>query len=387
MILRERLRRNTNVKCQKISMRHPPSDDGFRSPSALTVWATKPKGKVAAILAQMGVAIAPIEHDEGNVDRYVLSKRLVIERRTGGNFLRGIVDKTLYTSAIYLREHFSVPLLFVEGEVNLEYSSFHPQAVRGAISSMMLQYGLSVVSTPNAEETAKLIAMAARQEQTGISDISLVPKRKAKDLADMQRRIIEMLPGCGMVIARDLLQHFGNVKRIMDATEGELRSAPGIGAKKALEIHNVLNAEYGSVDTERNLEDAIASEPRLLFEHPINLVARQHHIYSDEKERHIVDMVFADPDADHLILVELKRGVIKGEHHDQLKRYLDNAHKSRLLRTFLDKGMKIHGILATVEGREKKPRDPNITVRIVDKREVIEVLKRIRDRRLQTLGN
>lgn len=74
--------------------------------TVLSLWATKPMGKVAAQLAAMGIAILPIEEDEGNVERYVLSERLAIERRTGSSFLRGIMDKTLFTSAIYLREFF-----------------------------------------------------------------------------------------------------------------------------------------------------------------------------------------------------------------------------------------------------------------------------------------
>ena len=133
--------------------------------SVLTIAATKPRGKPAAMLAAMGVAIVPVEEDEGNVDRYLLSKRLAIERRTGSGFLRGIMDKTLFTSAIYLREHFDAPILIVEGEVNYAYTMFDPQAVRGALSSMILLYGINVLSIPKIEETVNLIAMMARQEQ------------------------------------------------------------------------------------------------------------------------------------------------------------------------------------------------------------------------------
>jgi hypothetical protein len=60
----------------------------------LTIWASKPKGKPAALPAELGIAIRPIEEDEGNVDRYILSKRLAVERRTGNAFLQGIRDKT-----------------------------------------------------------------------------------------------------------------------------------------------------------------------------------------------------------------------------------------------------------------------------------------------------
>ena len=82
--------------------------------SQLTISATQPKGKVAKALAALGIHVVPIEEDEGNVDRYVLSKRVALERRTGGGFLKGIMEKTLFTSAIYLREHFRIPVLIVE---------------------------------------------------------------------------------------------------------------------------------------------------------------------------------------------------------------------------------------------------------------------------------
>ncbi|MBM3237319.1 hypothetical protein FJZ31_13580 [Candidatus Poribacteria bacterium] len=351
--------------------------------SVLTISATKPNGKPAAMMAERGITVVPIEEDEGNVDRYILSKRLAVERRTGNSFLQGIMDKTLFTSAIYLREHFKIPILIVEGEVNYECTMFDPQRVRGALSSMMRLYGVNVLSTPNIEETVNLIVMMARQEQIGIQEISLIPKRKAKDLPDMQRRVIEMLPGCGMVAARDLLHYFGSVKRIVNATEEEFRNVPGVGAKKAAEIYKVLNAEYESVDTEKNLEDALEAMPELLFKQPVTLLDRQHYIYTEEKERHIVDLVFLDPEADELILVELKRGKLTEEHYDQICRYLDNAQKSQLLHTFLEKGTKILGMLATVEECKFEPKDTDVSVCIVDKKQTIEVLKQLRKRRLE----
>jgi len=354
--------------------------------SVLAVSATKPLGKPARMLAEMGIGIVPVEEDEGNVDRYILSHRLALERRTGGGFLKGIMEKTLFTSAIYLREHFRIPVLIVEGEVNYEYTGFDPQAVRGALTSMMLEYGINVLSTRNVEETVALVAMMARQEQIGIPEISLIPKRKATGLADLQRRIVEMLPGCGMVMARELLQHFGSVARIVNATEGEFRSLRGIGAKKAREMAKVLNAEYESVDTEKELEDAVQAAPELLFAKPTALLARQHYIFTDDERRHFVDLVFLDPEADELILVELKRGKLAGEHARQLRRYLDGASESKLLRSFLHKGTRLRGILATVDESEFHTKDPDISVCIVDRKHAIEVLKELRKIRLAAMA-
>jgi len=352
----------------------------------LIISATKPGGKPAALLAGMGVAIVPMDQSEGNVDRYILSKRLAIDRRTGSSFLRGIMDKTLFTSAIYLREHFAIPILIVEGTVNHEYSAFDPRAVRGATSAMMLEYGLSVLATPDVEETVAVIAMMARQEQVGIPEISLIPKRKATELADMQRRVVEMLPGSGMVVARELLQHFGSVRRIVGATEAEFRAMRGIGAKKAREIGRVLAAEYESVDTEKDIEDAIEADPKLLFRRPVRLLARQHHIYTEGKERHVVDLVFLDRKASEVILVELKRGRLLHEHAKQLRRYLDHAGESVIVGEYLAAGAGIRGLLATVAEGTFTPKARDVSACVVDRKRVIGVLKRLRDKRLGGKG-
>lgn len=105
----------------------------------LSIAVTQLDGKPAQKLSELGIAVVPIAEDEGNVDRYVLNQRLAVERRTGSSFLRGIQDKTLFTSAIYLREHFDLPILIVEGQINYEHTLFNPQAVRGALTAMMLE--------------------------------------------------------------------------------------------------------------------------------------------------------------------------------------------------------------------------------------------------------
>ena len=71
------------------------------------------------------------------------------------------------------------------------------------------------------------------------------------------------------------------------------------------------------------------------------------------------------------------------EHHAQLRRYLDSARKSKLLRKHLDAGAHIRGLLATVEPCTFKPGRHDISVRIVDRKRAIEVLKQIRRRRLR----
>lgn len=349
--------------------------------SGYTIAVTKPNGKPASLLAGMGAVIATVA-DETGADRYLLSPRVAVERRTGSSFLLGIRDKTLFTGALCLRESFAVPLFILEGEVSHEYSHFDPRAVRGALCALVLEYGVSLLSTPNVEETANLLAMMARQEQSGIPEISFIPKRKAVDIPDQQRRVVEMLPGCGMVAARELLQHFGSVRRIVNAGKEDLRAVRGIGAGTAAEILKVVGAEYEALDTERDLEDAIEAAPALLFDRPVRLLARQHHLYTEGKERRVIDMVYYDPEANALVLVELKRGPLLPEHCRQLGVYLDRAGESALLRGYLSEGASLGGVLATAHPCGFRPDDLRVTARVVDRDAAIRVLVNLRRARL-----
>jgi ERCC4-type nuclease len=351
----------------------------------MRIWASKLDSEVCTRLAAEGIEILPIDDDLGKVEWYVLSERTAVERRTSSSFLDGISDKTLFASAIHLGERFEIAILVVEGDYSsTPYRAFHPQAIRGALSSMLLVYGLSVVATPNADESAALIAMMARQEQGGVPEISLVPKRKAADLADMQRRVVEMLPGCGLTVARELLRHYGSIERIVRASEEELCEVRGVGPKTASRIRRVLHTEYDAVDTERDLEDALAAAPELLFGHEVTLVARQHTIQTSSRERDVIDLVFFDRGARELVLVELKRGALEAAHEAQLERYLAHAHQSSLLRDFLERGAHMRGVLATVTPCDFQPSDASrISACVVDREPVIHVLRQLRRDRTQ----
>jgi hypothetical protein len=113
----------------------------------------------------------------------------------------------------------------------------------------------------------------------------------------------------------------------------------------------------------------------------VELLARQHHIFTEGKERHIVDMVFHDRRANDLILVELKRGRLDSSHVAQLARYMANARESKLMRAMLDRGATLRGILATVEPCEFKPGQKNIIARVIDRQRVIKILRHLRESR------
>ena len=94
--------------------------------SPLAIWVTKPNSVLPLSLAAMGIDIRVLEEDEGNVDRYVLSSQVAMERCAGTTFVQGIEDKSLFLSAICLREYFETAVFIVEGDVLHAYTASNP---------------------------------------------------------------------------------------------------------------------------------------------------------------------------------------------------------------------------------------------------------------------
>jgi len=64
-----------------------------------------------------------------------------IERKTIPDFLNSIIDKRLVNQLISLKENFNYPILIIEGEENIfALRNFHPNSIRGMISSIALDF-------------------------------------------------------------------------------------------------------------------------------------------------------------------------------------------------------------------------------------------------------
>ena len=73
-----------------------------------------------------------------------------IERKTQNDFINSIIDKRILKQLIVLKENFSVPLLIIEGNKNIyNLRKFHPNAIRGMLASIALDYQIPIIFTKN----------------------------------------------------------------------------------------------------------------------------------------------------------------------------------------------------------------------------------------------
>lgn len=188
---------------------------------------------------EMDVKVRPMA-----VGDYQVSDDVAIERKTAKDFVDSIMDKRLFKQATELREEFKNPLIILEGDDF--YNGFiNPNAVRGSIASIALDFGISIIPTRNAQDTAAMIKRIAIREQTGDKPhIQTRTDKKPVNMWEQQLFIVESLPNIGPVNAKKLLEHFGTVSKIINASENELMEVEGIGKKTAKNIRKVVDSKY-----------------------------------------------------------------------------------------------------------------------------------------------
>jgi Fanconi anemia group M protein len=181
------------------------------------------------------------------VGDYVLSDRVVIERKAVEDFLETLVggDRSLFEQVGAAARHYARPVVVIEGERLYEARNVHPNAIRGAIASLAVDFGASVLRTTDADDTADLLEVIARREQeTDDRSVSVHGEKGGKTLAEQQEYVVGAVAEVGPVTARALLAHFGSVEAVMGATEEDLLAVDGVGEVTADRIRTVTASPY-----------------------------------------------------------------------------------------------------------------------------------------------
>ncbi len=175
-----------------------------------------------------------------DVGDFVLSDRVCVERKECADFVNSLLDGRLFEQLQSLGGY-PKPLLVLEGESLWGHRNISPDALMGAMGSILVDHGIPVVQTRDAEETARLMVAIAKREQ-GLAGRKMALRGGKSTMTDLQRLqfILAGFPGIDQVRADALLDHFGSLKAIFDATEGDLALVDGIGEKTAATMRRLL---------------------------------------------------------------------------------------------------------------------------------------------------
>jgi Fanconi anemia group M protein len=181
------------------------------------------------------------------VGDYVLSDRVVVERKTVDDFLDTLTggDRSMFEQVGDATRNYARPLVVIEGENLYGARNVHRKSIDGALASLAVDFGASVMRTDDEDGTADLLAtIATREQDEGDRTVSVHGEKQSKTAAEQQEYVVSAVAEVGPVTARSLLEHFGSVESVMTASHEELLDVDGIGEVTADRIREVVGGEY-----------------------------------------------------------------------------------------------------------------------------------------------
>jgi Fanconi anemia group M protein len=138
-------------------------------------------------------------------------------------------------------------LLILHGQFEYEEpAQFWPQ-IMGAYMEVLFVYDIPIILVEDDNAFLQCMRILIQREIQGKND--LIPKSRwfrkhcSPDLPEMdiKRYILASIPSVGEILAKNLLDHFGSIKAVANASEKQLQRVKGIGKMKAQKIYNVFH--------------------------------------------------------------------------------------------------------------------------------------------------
>jgi len=181
------------------------------------------------------------------VGDYVLSDRVAVERKSAADFVNSMLDadRSMFEQVGELSRAYARPVMIVEGTDLYGQRDIAPNAIRGALASLAVDFDVSVLRTEDEADTTELLATIAKREQeTRDREVSVHGEKTTKTRAEQQEYVVSSIADIGPVTARTLLEHFGSVEAVMTAPEDDLLEVEGVGPVTAERIREVVGSEY-----------------------------------------------------------------------------------------------------------------------------------------------
>jgi Fanconi anemia group M protein len=203
--------------------------------------------RAAAVDGMVDGAAVEIDVEALDAGDFVVGPGAAVERKTGADFVASILDGRFAEQAAKLRATYEKVFWLVEGDPYRgggEHGvALETKMIAGALSHLAIVEGATLLHTEDPEQSAALILSMAKRFQDGRRDLQLRPL-KPRDPRLLAEFILCGLPRIGRGKARLLLERFGSVRAVVDATEDEIAAVKGFGRKTAAAIRAALDATY-----------------------------------------------------------------------------------------------------------------------------------------------
>lgn len=198
--------------------------------------------KVVKELINLNVSVrtAQLTHAD-----YIVSGKVAVEMKKVPDFVNSLVDGRLIEQVKELKQNFERAILIIEGEEDIYATrNVHPNAIRGALSSIVLGFEVPIIYTRDPEDTAAMLAVMAKREQHSDSKELSLHTNKPMSMKEQQEYLVSALPGIGLGTARTLLENFDSIRKLVNSSEDEIKGIKGLGKITAEKLVKLFDEKY-----------------------------------------------------------------------------------------------------------------------------------------------
>jgi Fanconi anemia group M protein len=184
---------------------------------------------VPRLLAEAGVDVTVIRLAAGD---YAVGAGGLVERKSVLDFHGSVMTGRFWAQIGKLRAAGARGYLVLEGP-NIDDGPLQPNAVRG-VCIAVIELDVALIRTVGPADTARwLHRLAERRHRTAGRERPVYAQRPAPTPRTAAEAMLAAVPGVSARSARALLSRFGSVLAVVNATDEELMSVPGIGSVRA----------------------------------------------------------------------------------------------------------------------------------------------------------
>ena len=181
------------------------------------------------------------------VGDYILGNNCAVERKSVKDFADTLTgERSIFEQIGAMANAYDKSILLIEGEHGKLYTqNIHPNAIRATKSSLIVDYGISIVESMDEKDTASLLKYLAKKEQINKNtEINPHGKKKTKTVKEEQEYIVSSVKNIGPKNARNLLHEFNTIQEVFNADISELEKVDTIGKEKAKHINSITKIDY-----------------------------------------------------------------------------------------------------------------------------------------------
>jgi ERCC4-type nuclease len=194
---------------------------------------------------------------------YIINNAVIIERKTASDFVNSLVSGHLKSQVYRLTKAYTNPVLALVGNYYFE--------AQGRISRHALIAQLaSLTARRNVEGARGRVSLITFETNYDFAlylnyldkktidnkpftdpDIDEIDKN---DIEALKNAMLCLVPDLGNVLSKNVLQNFGSIRNVANASIKELTKVDGLGLKRAKTIFMVFNSGRGLNKNQKTLE-------------------------------------------------------------------------------------------------------------------------------------